>query len=141
MNKYSNLVRVYRVCGLILVALILGFFLGCSSSKDDALISQIKGSTLSDYSGKTIGKAVDSFFGSPKWTVQWDKDQNEYVTITGGITYSGKDVTAALQFKVDKSNSYFEINALELNGIPQNQLMIDALLQKMYATNTDGGSE
>jgi hypothetical protein len=48
------------------------------------------------------------------------------------MTVAEKDVICALQFLVDTKNGVFQVQALEFNSVPQNQLMITALLTKMY---------
>jgi hypothetical protein len=49
----------------------------------------------------------------------------------GGMTFDGEPVDALLQFKV---TSIFdcEISAFEMNGVPQNELMLAGLLEKMF---------
>ena len=48
------------------------------------------------------------------------------------MTYMGKEVEGKIQFVVNKENGVFELHAFEMNRIPQNGLMVAALLQKMF---------
>jgi len=106
--------------------------ISCAPSEDEKLISLIKEGTLTGYDSKTVGAATTAFLGDPKWSVQRTEDGNEYVTVTGNMTYAGNAVNCALQFMVDTKNGIFQVQALEFNGVPQNQVMITALLTKMY---------
>ncbi len=90
--------------------------------------------TLSAFPDKTVGEAVDGFFGDPAWKVLIGDDGNTYVNVEGTIQYMSKDVQAVIQFRLDGSDDTFEINALEFNGIPQSEVMLYALIEKMYTT-------
>lgn len=97
-------------------------------------IAMVKNGELTKYPEFTIGEAVESFMGNPEWDVSQAVDGNFYVNVRGRITYGQKESVAALQFKVDKTRETFEINALEINGEPQNVFVIMSLLDKMYAS-------
>jgi len=96
-------------------------------------ISMVKNGTLSGYPNKTVGEAVEEFFGDPNWQAILGNDRNKYVNVTGSISYMQEEVRALMQFKLNVKNNSFEINALEFNGIPQNRLILTALLDKMYS--------
>lgn len=87
---------------------------------------------------KDIGDAVNAFFGDPKWEsgIGTDPDPETQgktlVNIKGKVRFMGKDVDAALQFVVNEDTGAFQARSLEFNGIPQNQLMLVGLIDKMY---------
>ncbi|MBN1599038.1 MAG: hypothetical protein JW894_12155 [Bacteroidales bacterium] len=84
------------------------------------------------YPDKTVTEAVNGFFSEPKWESFFDVEiEGFYVNMKGGMTFDGKPVDALLQFKV---TSIFdcEISAFEMNGVPQNELMLVGLLEKMF---------
>ena len=54
------------------------------------------------------------------------------VNATGKITYMDKEVKAEIQFIVNKDNGTFNMNAFEMNGIPQNVFMVAGLINKMF---------
>ena len=114
---------------------LLGSLTSCQSPEDSSLIAIVLGGKLAFHSNETLGQAVDSFFENPRWSVQRTEDGGEYVTVEGGLTFSGKPVKGALQFTVTRKNGTFKARSLELNGIPQNETMIVALMQKMYEQN------
>jgi hypothetical protein len=92
----------------------------------------VKTGHLGAYPNVPVGKAVDSFLSSPRWDAVEGKDNNEYVNVRGGAQYQGKPVRVALQFRVDRKAGSFEINALEVNDLPQNNLMKAVWLSKIF---------
>ena len=107
-----------------------------SSCSDSAAVQAVKNGHLESYPDKTISSAIDNFFGSPKWKSGIGSDGETQgktlVNVKGNIMYQDKKIEAELQFIVDNDTGTFKINALEFNGIPQNQLMIAGLIQKMF---------
>ena len=54
-------------------------------------ISGVKNGYLSDYSSTvTVGMALDSFLGNPKWKYGKGNDRTEVITVTGSCTYDNK---------------------------------------------------
>ena len=92
-------------------------------------VKRIKSSTLSSCPNKTLERMINGFMAYPIWTGGESEEGNIFVNVKGGIIFQEKEVDAALQFSVNKDN--FRVRALELNEIPQNQLMITSLLIKM----------
>jgi hypothetical protein len=43
-----------------------------------------------------------------------------------------KEVDALLQYKISEDNTSFEYSALELNGVPQSNLIYFGLIESMY---------
>jgi hypothetical protein len=114
------------------------FISGCSNSPE---IQLVKTGHLNNYPNKTIGEAVGGFFGSPHWESGIGSDGEtkgkKLVNATGKISYMGKEVEAKIQFVINDDDKSFVFRAFELNGIPQNQLMIIGLISKMYGDSTD----
>ena len=98
---------------------------------DSKYVKAIKNSELGICKGVRIEKMVNNFFGSPKWSDGVSKDGIRFVNVEGKITFRGSPVTALMQFVFTKDNKSFQLNALELNDIPQNMLMQTGLLAKM----------
>ena len=92
----------------------------------------VKNSYLKGYDELSIGDAFDSFFGSPNWEGVIAQDKELYLNVSGEILLFNNKAKAELQFKIDSINHSFVICALELNGVPQTNLVIIALLDKMY---------
>jgi hypothetical protein len=112
-----------------LLALLTALFLaGCLP---DAEVTFVKEGTLDACEQKTVGQMASDYFGGPSWESGVADDGRTYVNLTGQITFNEKPVDAAIQFLVHKSQERFEVNAFEMNGIPQNILMLNALLSNM----------
>lgn len=107
-----------------------------STGTEKQAIKTIKESYFDNYPSMTIGKAVDNFFSKAKWSAGLPEDNalRGYMLVNckGGITYDDKPVDAEIQFLLHSETGAFELNAFELNGIPQSQYMIMSLLSAMY---------
>jgi len=126
----------------ILIA--VGFFVGILAlggivhtvrtgrSSEDRLVRIVKDGHLTQYPKVTVGRAVDGFFGDPKWESGTADDGSSVVNVTGKIQFMDRDVNARVQFVVHSSDSTFEVYAFEMNGVPQNDLMKFGLLAKMF---------
>ena len=79
----------------------------------------------------TVKEMVNNYVASPKWSAFVADDGEDYVNIEGEITYDDLPVDMLLQFKVNTDSERFEVNAFELNEIPQNIFMQAALLESM----------
>ena len=125
-NCYSK-----RLFFSALIIVVVGCFLiSCETSE----VEGVKNGTLSAFPDKSVGEAVDGFFGDPTWEVLIGEDGNTYVNVEGTIQYMSKDLQTLIQFRLDHSNDTFKINALEFNGIPQSDAMLYALIEKMHIT-------
>ena len=123
---------------ILALAMLVG---GCSAKDvlsllDSPEIQLVKEGHLYDYPDKTVGEAVDGFFGSPSWEsgegIEGETKGKTLVDATGKITFMEKEITAAIQFVVDEKAGTFELLSLELNGIAQTALMRGALIRKMF---------
>ena len=128
-----------RLVGGIVVALLFAASTIIATNPFESIlnpeISMVKNGTLSRYPQKTVGEAVDTFMGNPKWEAINGHDGNTYVNVTGSILVMDESATAALQFKLDQQNGTFEINALEINGTPQHDLIALKLITAMYSNS------
>ena len=118
----------------ILILLFVGFgFADGFSSKAEKIV---KNGHFNTHQEKTIGKAVNDFFGSPRWESGTGSDGEtkgkSLVSVKGRIKYMDKDVDAHIQFVVNETDGTFELRAFEINEIPQNKIMILSLINKMY---------
>lgn len=101
---------------------------GCVDSDE---VKMVKAGKLNSCQKGTVEKMVDSFMGSPSWKSGVAKNGQEFVNVSGDISYQEKKVRAEVQFFIDKKNKTFEFNAFEINEVPQNNFMAYALLGKM----------
>ncbi|MFM5182084.1 hypothetical protein ACEUAY_21250 [Aeromonas veronii] len=96
-------------------------------SKWDELI--VKGGELDSCPGVTLEQQADSFFQDPDWSAGKAADGRKLVNVSGTFTYMERPVRGMLQMWVQGEG--FSVEALEINGQPQPDVMIDALLSKM----------
>lgn len=122
----KQLVKVLVLAACFLLA-------GCGEAK---AVKTIKQSYFYGYENKTIGDAVDDFFANPKWEAGIPVDEEfagkTLINCMGEITYDDIPVMAEIQFVLDEKTGEFELNAFEINGVPQNQYMQNVLLEAMF---------
>ncbi|MGO9533311.1 MAG: zinc ribbon domain-containing protein [Syntrophobacteraceae bacterium] len=128
---------------MLLLFVLTAFAIGYQSFKGDLFESRavklVKTGHLQNYPQRTVGEAIDSFFGDPKWesgtSADGETKGKTFVNAKGKIKFMEKDVDAILQFIITEEVNTFKVHALEFNNIPQNQFIIVGLLEKMYATS------
>lgn len=101
------------------------------ASDDSPAIELVKSGIFNNYPNTTIGEGVSNFFSNPTWESFTADDGNTYVNMTGGLNFKDQLAKAILQFRIDSNLEGFEFNTLEINGEPQNQIIINVLLSKM----------
>jgi hypothetical protein len=99
------------------------------SGPGSGTVDIVRQGNFSDYPSKTVGQLASCYFGSAKWEAITATDGNTYVNLTGRITYLGDVVNASLQFRINGSS--WEVNAFEMNDIPQNALFRSAIIADM----------
>jgi len=125
-NNESTLKRLFLFS--ILTAFLSIALSGCMESNE---IQMVKGGHLGNCPNATVEEMVDSFLGNPKWQSGTSDDGVTFVNIDGDLTVYEKEVRGAIQFIVNAGSGSFKFNALELNGVPQPNLMAVGLLKKM----------
>ncbi len=104
--------------------------------KEGRAIQLVKNGYFTQYKNKSVGEAVDTFFGYPEWQsevgVEGDNKETTFVYAKGIIRNMEKEAEAKLTFLVDMNGVSFELHSFEMNGVPQDPDMIAGLLQKMY---------
>lgn len=89
----------------------------------------VKGGELESCPGVTLEQQADSFFKDPDWSAGKAADGRKLVNVSGTFTYGDRPVRGLLQMWVQGEG--FSVEALEINGQPQPDVMIDALLSKL----------
>lgn len=121
--------------------------------KEDENVLGIKNAVPFSYSNTTYGEAFDSFFGYPTWKYfvgtqegadedgdgepDYTIDNVEIVEFTGYCEYNNVEVKALIQFTMNKDEGKFEATYLSFNDIPQNYLMLTALLEEVFENAPD----
>lgn len=115
---------------------------------EDEHVLAVKNGTPNAYPGKKYGETFDNFFGSPTWKyfvgtkegadedgdgkADYTEENVEIVEFTGYCTYQDVEVKALMQFTLSKDGDTFEATYLSFNDVPQNMLMLSALLEAAF---------
>lgn len=89
----------------------------------------VRYSHLDQYGEKTIGEAFDNYFDNEKWG-EYEKDGYSFVSFNGNCLYMGKTADVQIVFKITGEN--FIIDKFDINGVTQSELVLKALLSKVY---------
>ena len=92
-------------------------------------INFIRSGTMSSCKNTTTGKMIDDFMRNPKWSSGITEDNIEYVNVEGNIMYREREITAGIQFILNKKS--FSVHTIAFNEIVQNKLMINSLFEAM----------
>jgi len=95
-------------------------------------VAELKTSSFSFCPTRTLDSMVNSYMANPTWEEFEGYDGNTYVNITGGITYNNRAAEALLQIVINGDS--FDVNALEINRIPQNEFVLDEMLRQMCSS-------
>lgn len=123
---------VLAIIGVLFIFVTVSPMLGTSKA-----VAMVKGGTLSLCPGHTVEQMANGFLDDPSWESGVGNNGTEFVNVSGGITLSGKPVTAVVQFTVDETGGTFQYNAFEINEVPQNNFMAAALFKKMCDSATN----
>lgn len=111
----------------LIALLIIITLVGCKSEMDKA----IKQGYFDACEKHNVETLVTSFFANPKWESFVSPDDNKYhLNASGQIMHDNKTVNALIQFEFVGDDGW-DINAFEINGEAQNELMIDELINEM----------
>ena len=122
----------------------LGLLMLCATGAQAGLlsildISTIKDSELEMCPNITIEKMVDSFFEDPEWSSGKAADGRKLVNVSGTITYDNQPARALMQIWM--RDDAFSVEALEINGRPQPEGMLNVLLAKMCQSANGNNTE
>ena len=97
----------------------------------DPKVVMVRKGSFSECPSVTVEETVNSFMGSPSWEAGMADDGQRYINIEGDITFLDEDVRALMQFRIDEKNDSFELNAIELDGVPSPHFMASELILAM----------
>jgi hypothetical protein len=104
------------------------------SVTDSKYVTGAKGIQLDN--GKTVGEAFKDFFGEPDWTTG-EMNGFKYAIFNGTSMQNSERVTVTIYFKADTNDSTIKMDRMEINGEPQNDLILAGLLQSITASDSD----
>lgn len=83
-------------------------------------VDVVKTGRLDNCPGKTLEQEVNGFFESPRWSAGATQGGKEdFVNVSGILTYQDKPAAAVLQFVMNKDKSGFRPYLFTINGVPQ----------------------
>lgn len=124
------------VAGILLMVIAVSVM--SSGGESDKYVQIVKEGTLDAYPQMTVGKAFDNYLNKPKWESGLSDNNERFVNVRGGILYYDKEAEIVVQFIVDEKSGLFQFNACEIDGIPQNNLIVWSLFETIY--NGDSAS-
>lgn len=101
-------------------------------TKNNEFLQAVKSGSLEQYPNVVLEEAFSGFFSSPNWKYFLAETGEHVVEFTGRCTYAEKEVKAKLQFVVEDESKRFDLQALEFNEVPQNNLIKGALIQAVF---------
>lgn len=127
--KISKIIEM--VCaGIVLVVMIA--VLAGADGENDKYVQTVKSGTIEAYPQKTVGEAFDNYLINAVWESGEAENGQRFVNVKGEILYEGKNAEIIVQFFVDDDNEFFQYNACEINGVPQNDLTVLYLFDTVF---------
>jgi hypothetical protein len=108
------------------IILILYLLSSCQSNLDNI----IKTGNFDQCPTATVEDLIKNYMSTPKWDSFMGEDNTYYLNVKGGIMYDGEPAKAHIQFRF-LDNMKWYINALEVDGNPQNEYFITSLVSDM----------
>ena len=105
-----------------------------SQSANDKYVQMVRNGYPSSHPSVSYEQAFTTFFGSPQWKHFKAEDGREVVEFTGDCTYQDAPVKARIQFVVNEQQGTFETAYLAFNEVPQNKLILAALIEKAFSS-------
>ena len=148
--------RIFVITMLIISVAIFG---GCSledindqvmniQQAENEYVLGVKNGSPEAYPDKTYGDSFDNFFAMPAWKhfvgtqdgtdedgdgdPDYKKSNVNVVEFTGYCTYKDVEVKALIQFTYDENGETFSATYLSFNDVPQNMLVLSALLMAAF---------
>ncbi|MGL5596699.1 MAG: hypothetical protein ACRDDA_00925 [Aeromonas sp.] len=129
-NMYEVYLMTYfnrmMLAGILSVLMIPTAHAGLFSKLDEL---KVKGSEIEGCPGVTLKEQADKFFKDPDWSAGKSADGRKLVNVSGTFTYGDRPVRGMLQMWLQGDD--FTVETLEINGEPQTDVMLNALLSKM----------
>lgn len=123
---------------IITVAIVFGMLLlvfagsiAVTSFRRSRYINMVKNAHPSSYPRITYGEALNDFLSHPRWSYISTK-RHDIVQVEGDCMYDGERAHVVIQFDVDEDAGRFEAYAMEIDGEPQNILVIALFLDKVF---------
>ena len=99
----------------------------------DEILSIVKSGSFRRFPNQILGEAVNNAVKNPKWSsgIGYTSGQ-PLVTLTGGLLSGGEPVELLWQFQVNEVERTFVTNAIEIDGKPQSDDIINDLFDILF---------
>jgi hypothetical protein len=104
----------------------------------DEVLAIVKNGSFKIFPNQTMGEAANNALKNPKWSsgIGYTSGQ-PLVTLTGGLLSGGKPADLLWQFQVNEVEGSFVTNAIEIDGVPQSDDMINDLFDILFKDDSD----
>lgn len=130
----------YGIGGIIVavgvIAVLSMLFNSNFKDKSDKYVEIVKNGILDQYPQKTVGDAFDNFLEKEVWESGITEDGIRFVNVSGELLYADELANVIVQFMVDEENESFTYNACEIDGVPQNNLIVRSLFNTIYNSDS-----
>lgn len=92
----------------------------------------VRTGTFDEFQGATVEEVFEDFFADCTWEPILGSDDCYYVNFSGIANYHGKRSSFLFQFSISEDGEYFEVVALEINGVPMPDQKLSAVLMDMF---------
>lgn len=106
------------------------FLLSCGDG--DSAIEIVKSGYFNGYPGKSIGKAVDDFFGNTEWTKEYSEDNLSLVRMKGFSFLFDEPKDVILEFIVNEDTEVFALDRLIIDGEVQSEKVLNYVLTQVF---------
>lgn len=131
-KKNRTLIAVIGVVAVVLVAVFIASMGSDGSVYESEEVTRVKNGHFLNYSeddGYTdIGTAFENYFSDTSWESFTSEEGMEIVEFNGICMYYDEETNCSIQFELDDDGG-FDIYAMEFNDVPQNRIMINAVVK------------
>ena len=107
------------------------------TNADNKYVQMVKNGYRSDDPSLSYDKAFSAYFGTPRWSYFQSEEGKDVVEFTGDCMYMDVQVKARIQFVVDEENGTFEAATLSFNEVPQNMIILAALITSVFEADEE----
>ena len=140
-SKQRKLILIFGGVTVVLLAVVVGLIIFIArgdspyvNGREGAYhMNRVARGHLEEHTNITIGAAFERFFTNFEWNYFSDGDVN-YVSFHGDMQRDGETVMAQFIFQFTDNDEDFEVIVLVLGGVMQDILVINELLDYIFAS-------
>ena len=97
----------------------------------------VRTGTFDEFQGATVEQLFEDFFVDCSWEPILGSDDCYYVNFTGIANYHSRRAKFLFQFSISDDGEFFEVAALEINGVPMPEQKLGAVLADLFRSYRD----